>query len=292
MYRDFSDDTMWLLSGPTLSKFLASKGCEGRARVVSAFLDYFGKGGHLSGSDLVKARHKVMERDLAIGDIAALECVNGQAILVNSVPTAFWTLWQVYSDHEVLHTIREEVEAITSAQGDRKTITLPNLNNLPILASTIQETLRYRSGGVGARMVLENTILDDRYNLKKDSYVMLDNRSLHLHKTTWGPNNEDFDMDRFVQPADQKRIQRSGAFRGFGGGANLCPGKDFATLEIMALVAMFVARFDIIPDDGRWIDPQQDLSNVSLAIAPPKTKVKVQIVERDGFGGFKWKFDD
>ena len=282
---------MWLLSGPALSRYLASKGCEGRARVVSAFLDYFKKGGHQSGSDLVKARIKVMECELAPSDIAALECVNGQAILVNSVPTAFWTLWQVYSNHEILHAVREEVDAITSAKEGRKTITLPNLKNLPILASTIQETLRHRSCGIGARMVLEDTILEGKYHLKKGSYVMLDNRSLHRHKTTWGPDNEDFDMGRFVKPADQRMIQRSGAFRGFGGGANLCPGKDFATLEIMALVAMFVARFDIIPDGGRWIDPQQDLSNVSLAIAPPKSKVNVQIVERDGLGGLKWRFD-
>ena len=75
--RDFSDDTMWLFSGPTLSRYLASKGCKGRAKVVTAFLKYFKKGGHQFGFDLVKARLKVMERELAQSDIAALKCVNG-----------------------------------------------------------------------------------------------------------------------------------------------------------------------------------------------------------------------
>lgn len=283
---------MWLMSGPTLSKILASKGCEGRATVIAAFLEYFRKNGHESGSALVKARVKVMKRELPQSDIAALECVNGQAILVNSVPTAFWTLWQVYSNDEILHAVRGEVDAITSFKDGWKTISLPTLTNLPILESTMQETLRYRSCGVGPRMVLEDTVLESKHHLRKGSYVMFDNRSLHLHKPTWGSDSEDFNMRRFIKPIDRRRIQRSSAFRGFGGGANLCPGKDFASLEIMAFVAMFVARFDMIPDKGRWENLQQDLSNVALAISPPASKVFVQIVERESLGGLKWKFED
>ena len=68
---------MWLLSGPTLSKFLALKGCEGRAKVVAAFIKYFRKNGHESGSKLVKARVKVMKRELTQSDIVALKYVNG-----------------------------------------------------------------------------------------------------------------------------------------------------------------------------------------------------------------------
>ena len=290
--RDFSNGTMRLLSGQALSRILAPKGCHGRATVVTAFLDYFKTGRYQSGSDLVKARIKVMERELAQSDIAALECVNGQAILVNTVPTAFWTLWQIYSNERILQAVREEVDAITSVRDGQKTIALRNLKDLPILASTIQETLRHRSCGIGARMVLEDTVLENRYHLKKGSYVMFDNRSLHLHKPTWGSDNEAFNMRRFITTADQRRIQRSGAFRGFGGGANLCPGKDFATLEVMALVAMLVARFDMIPDGGCWSDPQPDLSNVSLAIAPPRSKVFVHIVEREGCNGVKWRFEE
>lgn len=229
-----------------------------------------------------------MEREIAPTDIAGLECVNGQAILVNSVPTAFWTLWQVFSDCTILDAVRGEVDAITYVKEGRNTIALRNLKDLPILASTIQETLRHRNCGIGARIILEDTVLADRHYLKKGSYVMFDNRALHLHKPTWGPDSRYFDMRRFVKPADQRKIQRSGAFRGFGGGANLCPGKDFATSEVMALVAMFVARFDMLPDTGLWNDPRQDLSNVSLAIAPPRSKVYVQIVERNE--GAKWVF--
>ena len=283
---------MWLLSGPALSRVLARKGSKGRAKVAAAFSEYFSRGGHHSGSDLVKVRVNLTERELIQSDIAGLECVNGQALLFNSVPTAFWTLWHVYSNGKILDAIRKEVEAITGIKEGWKTIALHKLKDLRILASTIHETLRHRSNGIGARIVVENTVLEDKYHLKKGSYVMLDNHSLHLHKSTWGSDSEAFDMCRFVESTDQKRIQRSGAFRGFGGGANLCPGKEFATLEVVALVAMLVAKFDMIPDDGRWSDPRQDMSDISLAIPPPKSKVGVRFVERQGFEGVKWRFDD
>ena len=183
--------------------------------------------------------------------------------------------------------MRKEVDAITSVKEGGKTVALDNLKDLPILASIIQEALRYRSCGIGAMMVLRDTVLENKYHLKEGSFVMFDNRSLHLHKSIWGYNSEDFDMYRFVQPINQRRIQRSGAFRDFGGGANLCLGKDFATLEVMALVAMLVARFDMISDEGRWSDLQQDLSNVSLVIASPKSNVYVRMIERESRKGVK-----
>lgn len=188
----------------------------------------------------------------------------------------FWTLWRVFSNGEILDAVRGEVDAITSVEEGRNIIALHNLKNLSILTFTSQETLRHRSCGIGARIILEDTVLEDRHFLGKRLYVMLENCALHLHRPTWAPDSKNFDMRRFVKPSDQRKIQRYGAFRGFGGGANLCPGKELATAEVVALVAMFVARFDMLPDAGRWSDPQQDLSNVSLAIAPPRTKVHVQ----------------
>ena len=43
-------------------------------------------------------------------------------------------------------------------------------------------------------------------------------------------------------------------------------------MEIMALVAMLVMRYDIQPVDGLWVELGQNLNNMSLSIAPPKRK--------------------
>lgn len=52
--------------------------------------------------------------------------------------------------------------------------------------------------------------------------------------------------------------------------------------KIMALVAMFALRYDIIPVSIQWLDPQQDTRNMSLAIGPPKKKVIMNVVPRKG----------
>ena len=81
-----------------------------------------------------------------------------------------------------------------------------------------------------------------------------------------------------------------GAFRGWGGGANLCPGKPFATTEIVALVIMLALRYDIVPVSGQWTDPHQDLVNISLAISPPKAKVLVNLKAKERDGRQSWAF--
>jgi cytochrome P450 len=41
-------------------------------------------------------------------------------------------------------------------------------------------------------------------------------------------------------------------FRVFGGGKTLCPGRHFATNEVLAVVAMFIVRLDMTPVGGEW----------------------------------------
>ncbi|KAL8746543.1 MAG: hypothetical protein Q9190_001461 [Brigantiaea leucoxantha] len=162
------------------------------------------------------------------------------------------------------------------------------LNEVPLISSRVQESLRYRSSGTGPLFVMEDTMLDDRFLLKRDSYVMILNHEMHFDTGTWGLTVQDFEAHRFVKEPDQKI--HSGAFRGFGGGVNLCPGKAFAATEIVALVAMLALRFDIDSSSGHWNDPEQDLSNMALAIAPPKHKVLVDVTPRIVLKDAAWTF--
>lgn len=52
--------------------------------------------------------------------------------------------------------------------------------------------------------------------------------------------------------------------------------------EVAALVAMLVMRFDVIPVGKTWVEPGQDLNNMSVQMtAPPERKVMVNIVTRE-----------
>ena len=246
-----------LLTG-IMPGIVASKGYHGRDKVVLAFEQYFATDAYESGLDLIKARLQVLKKDIDPEDIARFECVNGIALLVNTVPTTFWTIYHVFADPAILEIVREHASTILTIEesvgGITRTIDLNRLKEVPTLTSILHEALRHRGSGTGPRMILDDVVLDDRYLLKKDSYLIIPNHEMHFNKQAWGETVMDFDAKRFMK-GKAKKIH-SGAFRGFGGGANLCPGKNFATIEVVALVTMFALRYDIRPASGQWLDPR------------------------------------
>lgn len=280
-----------LLTG-IIPAVLASKGNRGRCKVTGAFEQYFATHGQESGSDLVKARFRSLKDEISPNDMARFECVNGTAILINTVPTAFWTIFHVFSDQKILERVRNDLSTTLTIREEMGIthwiIDLNRVNKVPILASIIQESLRHRGSGSGPRFVLEDIMLDNRHLLKKDSYLIMPSHDFHFDRDAWGETVNDFDPQRFMKP-NAKKVQ-PGAFRAFGGGANLCPGKAYAIMEVAAMVAMLVLRYDMRPVSGEWVDPGQDTTNMSLAIGPPREKVLVNMVPRKGSEGGSWAF--
>lgn len=279
-----------------LPKLLAPKGVAGRDKVVRAFFRYFASGLPHDAGQLTKARYTSLKGRVSDEDLARAECVNGLAILSNSAPTAFWTIFHTFSDIEVLEEIRAQLIAITTIEPptgshvEKRTIQISRLRELPIFSSLIQETTRYRARGTGPRMAMEDVVLSDdsrQYHIEKGAVVMLAHNAMHLDKVTWGDTADRFDARRFLPGS---KIPTN-AFRGFGGGVNACPGKSFAVAEIAALVSMLALRFDITPVTGEWTEPGQDLSNMGRESTPPVKKTWVDIVPRSGMEEVAWSFE-
>ena len=204
--RDFADDTVMLLAN-SMPSVLAPKGYRGRQRVIEALETYFNANGHQESSILLKTRLQTLEHDITSKDIACFECVNGIAILANTVPTAFWTLHHVFSDPTILETVREQAGALVDVKqdGERlvRTIELGRIYEVPILSSILQESLRYRTSGAGSRMLLEDLVLEDRYLLKKGSFLIIPSHEMHFNQDAWGESVKDFDIQRFLKPNAQ-----------------------------------------------------------------------------------------
>jgi cytochrome P450 len=276
-----------------LPRFFASKAFNGRAVVVQAMARYFANCDYRNASSLVKARHSVLSAEMSPEDLAKFECVNGIAIMTNTVPTASWTIFHIFSDPKALEEVRKQVTAITSKDelletgGLKRRINLGKLKDALILFSAQQEVLRFRATGSGLRMVMEDTVVrDDRFLLRKDSVVIIANRALHFDEETWGETVDMFRADCFCGKVPGH------AFRGFGGGLNLCLDRGFALAEVAALVAMLVMRFDVVPvgEDG-WVEPGQNLNNMSVQVAGPDIKVMVKIVAREDARDMEWSFE-
>lgn len=276
-----------------LPSFMTRKPVAARNKVAKAFEAYYKAGGVHQGSILAQKRYQAeINHNVPLEDIARYEVGGSIAILLNTAPAAFWTFFLLNSHPGLLEDIRAEIDACTETADEQglttKTIDITTLKeSCPLLLSAYQEVLRYCSMGTSVREVMEDTYLD-QYLLKKGAMLQMPSRIIHQDASLWGSDVADFNPRRFLDEEKSNR-PRDLCFRAFGGGKTLCPGRHFATNEILAVVAVFVARFDVKPvDEEGWKAPTTANTNVAAVVMEPDHDVQVEIRTRRGFEGVKW----
>lgn len=270
-----------------LPTFLAQKSYRARSVLAERFEHYFRNGDHEQGSALVRCRfeHSVGHQ-IPVADIARFEIGGAFALLANTPSTAFWVIYHLYADESVLEDCRREVtQAIIQDKDGHCTIDLSDIKSFcPTLFSTFQEVMRFHIAGVSSRVVLQDHMLDNKYLLKQGSIVMVPGPVQHSDRSIWGPNAGDFDYKRFIWSGSSGnssgRRPDPVAFRGFGGGKLLCPGRHFASTQILAFAVLMIIRFDVRPIGGKWFCPKTDKAPAWATIPAPDSDIEVEIIPR------------
>ncbi len=281
-----------------LPSVTAKAGSTARSIVCKAFRFYFSEGHHLSGSILTRARVDYLTRfGVTLEDVAAFEGGGALALMANTYPITFWMLRYVYSKPEVLQECRDEIANITKpSKKDGVSCSLIDVDAIktscPLLTSILQETLRYVGVGSAVRELTDNTLLDGQWHLRKGMKVITPSNVLHTDKIIWGSDADVFQHRRFIGAEGRTKLLNPVAFRAFGGGTTLCPGRHFATTEILATAAMLIARFDIKPAIGAWPEPNRENSKLWAQIIEPPHDIQMSIVERVECKGQLWRFEE
>ncbi|KAI0836662.1 putative cytochrome P450 [Hypoxylon sp. FL0890] len=286
----------------------ARKSLADRRKVAEALTEYYNRGGQENSSELTYSRWEVQHNAGATTqDIARLEIINALGVLSNTVPSTFWTLFEIYSRPSLLADLRQEL--ITSAVYTHTDTSLPFekremvrmidlsaiRNKCGLLLGTFQEVLRMRSNAIVTRMVHEDTLLNERILFEKGSMVVIPARCVNREKSVWGETGGDFDPYRFLSQGKNGTSRTShnaarAAFQSFGTAPNLCPGRHFATGEILAIVAMVVLRFDMEPVLGEWIPPQANVKTLASSMQTPTGRFMVTAKKRKEFHYDRWGF--
>lgn len=293
--RTFEENASVLLNG-FLPQVTGRKGLAARDLVAKAFLQYYLNGDQQRASALAHSKW-LAPASYGLGDeeISRIEVPFLIGVLNNTVPTTFWAIYHVFSDPELLSTLRLElagaVNVCSLASGSRRhVINLGLLKlNCPVLLSILHEVLRTRTSFSASRFVTADTCITDgtrSYLLKAGSVLQVPADIIHADTDHWGPDARITDHLRFVNPSKKK--QHPLAFRSFGGAPYICPGRQFATTEIMAIIAMFTLRYEIAPVCGPWQFPKQKLSMFG-SVPPPAEDVAVRFQQRKGWEG-EWDF--
>ncbi|CEJ57042.1 hypothetical protein PMG11_05750 [Penicillium brasilianum] len=278
----------------TLPWLTARKAWQGRRKVADAILKYMQEGGPAQGSELTAVRWKeCMAGGLSIEDYSKLEVGMLIAFVSNTVPAMFWCLFDLYDRPKLLDELRKEIEenAIVVAADRTHSINLTAIREqCPLLLSTFQEILRTRSNSSPTRLVTKDTLLADKYLLKAGNTVSMPSNPMARRQEVWGDTSESFDERRFMNSGEKKDSRRPGGFLTFGLSPTICPGRHFASSEILLLVAMVILRYDIVPVGGVWKEPSKDTSSMVSIMGPIKEKFLVNSSPRKEYTGTKWGF--
>lgn len=270
-----------------------------RGDLVKAFKEYYSEGSYKQGSAYIQKFTKhCISQDIPEDDIPRLLVGTVFNNVANTIPTAFWVIYRIFSDPDTLEECRREVkQAVRPGANDKTSASVLDLglvlNSCPTLLSTYHEVFRFHGMANSVRVVHEDCTLQGSdssgptYHLRKGGLVMMSARAQHSNPDAWGPDVDEFRHDRFLKQQGRPRPNPV-AFRGFGGGTTLCPGRRFATGEILLLAAMLLLRFDVHPADGEWVDPATEKSSQAEAVEQPDDDIEIVLAPRHEVAGKTW----
>ncbi|KAJ5825231.1 cytochrome p450 protein [Penicillium riverlandense] len=248
-FWDFDHGLGLLLMGLAPS-ITARKPYRGREALASAFTEYITAGYEREAAAIVRKRVAIAEEyGWPASSTARSELSFLFAGIVNTATTTFWVVLQIFARPELLAAVRSELSKFAGKGEGERTLSMDGVKNeCPILQAVFRECLRLGSNNFSTRLVKTDTLLVERYLLKANSVVQVAGGVIHADKQIWGDDVDVFNPGRFLKPQQGGSARPSvhpAAFRSFGGGKTLCPGRHFATIEILSLVAMIVLTFDL-----------------------------------------------
>lgn len=270
---------------------VARKAWKAREHLVQSFVEYYEAGGQLNSSQMSYTRwKKQLDGGATQENVARMEALMGLGILSNTVPSSFWAIFDLYSRPELLEEVRNEVRenAVSVDSDGTHTLNLGDIRDkCPLLLGSFEETLRLRSKSAQLRVIFEDTMLEDKYLIKEGSILLMPSVVLNRSVAAWGADANEFNPRRYMD-LDTDKKQKASAWMSFGVTPHVCAGRHFVTGEILAMLAMLVLQFDILPAGGKWVEPPCDISAMAASLLPPKGQTLVTFREREDYKGVSW----
>src|ERR1700692_2828601 len=189
------------------------------------------------------------------------------------------TLYALLKHPEVLRKAYEEVDRVLGPDIDAKP-TYQQVTQLTSITQILKEALRLwpPAPAYGIAPLKDETI-GGKYELRKNTFVLILALALHRDPSVWGPNPDAFDPENFSREAEAKRPIN--AWKPFGNGQRACIGRGFAMHEAALAIGMILQRFRLI-DVNRY---QMHLKE-TLTIKPDGFKIKVRARSDKDRGSF------
>jgi cytochrome P450 len=294
LYRNFVQNLSVLLLGlPWIlapKRYTTAHQC--RQRLVEVFHDYLNQGGAQHACSFIHELCQLsFRRGLSNENTARALVGSILAIVGNTIPTSFWLLSHIYSDPSLLAAVRVELEATLPCPPDDEASTVqidPPLvrERCPLFISTYEEVLRMTAGISTVRFTTADTLVSNRWLLEKGSTVQMPTAFIHADPNTWGADADVFRSERFLNSKSlpkSEQSKRAAAYKPFGGGVTLCPGRHFAFHEVISFACSVLLGMEMTPIGGVWKLPKKDKSKMPLTSLKPVSDLQVEMSRRQGW---------
>lgn len=134
-------------------------------------------------------------------------------------------------------------------------------DNTSYILAVFQETLRlYPPVPENYKQAVYDDVLPHSgYAVPRGTEMHIPTYAIHRHPDFWGPDANEFNPDRWLQPDFRKNL-RPGQYIPFHGGPRLCLGKDFALLEATLVATRLFRHFDFEPKPNQACEYQKGLT--------------------------------
>ncbi|KAG8915921.1 hypothetical protein FRC01_003468 [Tulasnella sp. 417] len=280
------------------------KGVRARAQLIEMFEDYLGTPGWEQGAAEIitaivdGARNESQppwtDRELATAVNSDFWAANG-----NMSWGFFWCINLMLHEPQSLAPLYEELDTARESwlkahpgadlSGDNLTELGEFLSNasLPLISSTVSESLRVSSSSFSIRTVVEDGVTINGYpqfEFGKGDVLVCQTRSVHLDQEIYGPDAAEFKPDRFLDSAVVTEGGSRKPFLSFGGGVSQCEGRHFAVKGCKFVLALFLLDFDIKLDPAHETPSSGsalfDMTRIGSGILHPTKPTHILVSKR------------
>lgn len=257
-----------------IPRFLLSKAIKARDGLLSlvASKEYWDQ-----ASPLMMERKKTLglsDGSLDRANLGLLWASSG-----NSAPAVFWLVLRLLEDPEAWKACLAQVNQIVAKRDNsymQAGFTLSELDEMTLLESAFQESLRMYQANATARKVVQGFELEtasgQSYWIPAGTKLMaiwnVLNMDPHVHQQP-----EEFRYNRFVDKEQtytfaDGQVLKHDPIIPFGGGSHLCPGRKFISYEARLFCAMLMTslEFRLVEDYQR---PEVDFAMQGIGVAQP-----------------------
>ncbi|KAK2609331.1 hypothetical protein QQS21_002112 [Conoideocrella luteorostrata] len=208
--------------------------------------------------------------DFSIDSVGAAYGLLLFGLHANTVPTCAWMVFEIIKDPALYRAVMEEIsQAQITDSPQTGALNYQTLASMPLLQSVYTEVLRVHTSILLTRTATEEVTLGGTPNHPASEFWAY--RHVKSLEKTYDacetPNQFEFSM-----------AGRDDCLFPFGGGRNICPGRNMAKPEVLLTVAIIFSRFEVefigwINSDGSHSDrPAADNQGYASAVITPPDK--------------------